>query len=87
MNAIVAGIGVGIILILLSWVLSRWGHGRRRLVLFPGITGLAGGIVLFVVSLFVIGGWEGIGLAFFAVPITIISGILLLSIISYRRLT
>ncbi|WP_342420441.1 YesK family protein [Paenibacillus sp. FSL E2-0178] len=87
MNAIVAGIGVGIFLIILSWVLSRTGRMRSRAVFYPGITGLLGSMILLVLSFTVIGGWEGIGYAFFSVPILLISGLLLLLLVSYRRQT
>ncbi|AIQ26930.1 YesK family protein [Paenibacillus sp. FSL R7-0297] len=87
MNAIVAGIGVGIFLIILSWVLSRTGRMRSRTVFYPGITGLLGSMILLVLSFTVIGGWEGIGYAFFSVPILLISGLLLLVLVSYRKQT
>ncbi|QUL55191.1 hypothetical protein KDC22_00925 [Paenibacillus tritici] len=87
MDAIVAGIGVGILLILLSWVLSRTGRVRSRAVFYPGITGLLGSILLVVLSFTVIGGWEGIAYAYFAVPVFVISGLLLLALVSYRRQT
>lgn len=87
MNAIVAGICAGGILVILSWMLSRNGRRSSGAVFYPGIAGLAGSVILLVLSLSVIGGWEGIGYAFFAVPILLISGLLLLVLISYRKQT
>jgi hypothetical protein len=87
MNAIIAGIGAGVFLVILSWVLSRTGRQRTRSVFYPGIAGLLGSFILLILSLSVIGGWEGIGYAFFAVPVLLISGLLLLVLVSYRRQT
>ncbi|WNS42077.1 YesK family protein [Paenibacillus sp. MMS20-IR301] len=87
MNAIIAGIGVGILLIILSWILSRSSSRRNRFIYYPGFAGFIGGVVLLICSLLVIGGWEGIGYAFFAVPVILISGLLLLVLASYRRQT
>lgn len=87
MNAIVAGIGVGVFLVILSWVLSRTGRSRRSSVFYPGVSGLIGGAILLVCCFSVIGGWEGIGYAFFAVPVIVISGLLLLVLASFRRQT
>lgn len=54
---------------------------------YPGITGFLGSMILLVLSFTVIGGWEGIAYAFFSVPILLISGLLLLLLVSYRRQT
>jgi ABC-type Fe3+-siderophore transport system permease subunit len=87
MNAIIAGIAVGVFLVILSWVLPRSFRQKKGIVFYPGIAGLAGGAVLLVCSFSLIGGWEGIGYAFFAVSIIVISLLLLLVLTSYKRQT
>ncbi|KWX74837.1 YesK family protein [Paenibacillus jilunlii] len=87
MNAVIAGIGVGVLLVLISWLLSRSGHQMKGIVFYPGLIGLIGGVVLLVCSFSVIGGWEGIGYAFFSVPIIVISLLLLLFLGSFKRQT
>ena len=87
MNAIVAGICAGGMLVILSWVLSRIGRRGSGALFYPGIAGMAGSVILLVLSFSVIGGWEGIGYAFFAVPVLVISGLLMLVLVSYRKQT
>lgn len=87
MNAIVAGLGIGGFLVILSWGLSRIGDPRGRVVFYPGVAGLGGSILLLILSFTVIGGWEGIAFAFIAVPVFIISGLMLLFLTSYRKQT
>ncbi len=87
MNAIIAGIGVGVLLVLISWLLSRSGRQRKGFTFYPGLVGLIGSAVLLVCSFSVIGGWEGIGYAFFSVPIIVISLLLLLFLRSFKRQT
>jgi hypothetical protein len=87
MNAIIAGIGVGVLLVLISWLLSRNGGQRKGFIFYPGLVGLIGSAVLLACSFSVIGGWEGIGYAFFSVPILVISLLLLLFLRSLKRQT
>ncbi|MNN54087.1 hypothetical protein D3C81_1688810 [compost metagenome] len=85
MNAIMAGIGIGVLIVIISLFLSRDRGRRRILVFYPGMFGLIGGAILLVLSFSVIGGWEGIGYAFFSVPIILISLLLLLVLTVLRR--
>ncbi|MNC60741.1 hypothetical protein D3C75_1106390 [compost metagenome] len=87
MNAIFAGIGVGVLLVIISWVLSRSGSQMKGFIFYPGMAGLIGGAILLVCSFSVIGGWEGIGYAFFSLPIIVISLLLLLFLGSFKRQT
>ncbi|WP_081487068.1 YesK family protein [Paenibacillus riograndensis] len=87
MNAIISGIGVGMLLVLISWLLSRRGGQMKGFIFYPGLVGLIGGAILLVCSFSVIGGWEGMGYAFFSVPVIVISMLLLLFLGSFRRQT
>jgi hypothetical protein len=85
MNAIVAGIAIGILIVIISLVFTRIRGLHSGLTFYPGIVGLVGGAILLVLSFSVIGGWEGIGYAFICVPIIVISALLLLTLTFFRR--
>ncbi|QQZ62759.1 hypothetical protein JI735_09575 [Paenibacillus sonchi] len=87
MNAIISGIGAGMLLVLISWLLSRRGGQMKSFIFYPGLVGLIGGGILLVCSFSVIGGWEGMAYAFFSVPVIVISMLLLLFLGSFRRQT
>ncbi|AIQ44632.1 hypothetical protein R70723_00905 [Paenibacillus sp. FSL R7-0273] len=81
---LLAGILTGLLIVFISLFLSRDHGWRRRLIYYPAITGLAGGVILLVLSFLVIRGWEGIAYAFFAAPVIIISAIILLTLALLR---
>lgn len=85
MNAIVAGIAIGILIIIISLVFSRIRGQHTGLAFYPGIAGLVGGAILLVLSFSTIGGWDGIGYAFISIPIIVISALLLLVLTFFRK--
>ncbi|AIQ50247.1 YesK family protein [Paenibacillus sp. FSL R7-0331] len=81
---LLAGVLAGLLIVIISLFLSRDNGWRRKLIYYPAIAGLSGGVILLVLSFLVIRGWEGIAYAFFAAPVIVISAILLLTIALLR---
>ncbi|MNC02798.1 hypothetical protein D3C75_501810 [compost metagenome] len=81
---LLAGVLAGLLIVIISLFLSRDNGWRRKLIYYPAIAGLSGGVILLVLSFLVIRGWEGIAYAFFAAPVIVISAILLLTLALLR---